>query len=82
MFLKNTYMGISYAVTDDLSIAYNTTNSQKIGAGHQDQEWDNISLAYSMGGMTIGVSDSDCSNCSYSTGVSQDETILNLTIAF
>ena len=46
------------------------------------QEWDNISLAYSMGGMTIGVSDSDCSNCSYTSGKSQDETILNLTIAF
>ena len=79
---KNTYMGISYAISDDLSIAYNTTNSQKIGAGHQDQEWDNISLAYSMGGMTIGVSDSDCSNCSYTSGKSEDETVLNLTVAF
>ncbi len=79
---KNTYMGISYAISDDLSSAYNTTNSQKTNAGHQDQEWDNISLAYSMGGMTIGISDSDCSNCSYTSGKSQDETVLNLTIAF
>ncbi len=81
---KNTYMGISYAISDDLSVAYNTTESVKLnaqGAGGV-QEWDNISLAYSMGGMTIGVSDSDCSNCSYTSGKSEDETVLNLTIAF
>ncbi|MBO6488760.1 MAG: hypothetical protein HVK34_03885, partial [Pelagibacteraceae bacterium] len=66
--------------------AFNNTESYKLG-GKQNtvgvvQEWDNISLAYSMGGMTIGVSDSDCSNCSYTSGQSQDETVLNLTIAF
>ena len=81
---KNTYMGISYAISDDLSVAYNNTESAKLGSGGAGitQEWDNISLAYTMGGMTIGVSDSDCGNCSYTSGVSQDETILNLTIAF
>ena len=77
---KNTYMGISYAISDDLSVAYNTTNSHKLNA--LEQEWDNISLAYSMGGMTIGISDSDCSNCSYTSGQSQNETVLNLTVAF
>ncbi len=83
---KNTYMGISYAVSDDLSVAYNNTVSRKtagaVGFSPIEQEWDNISLAYSMGGMTIGVSDSDCSNCSYTSGQSQDETIINLTVAF
>ena len=83
---KNTYMGISYAVSDDLSVAYNNTVSRKTAGGFTfsalEQEWDNISLAYSMGGMTIGISDSDCSNCSYSSGQSQDETVLNLTVAF
>ena len=86
---RNQYMGIAYAISDDLSIAYNTTESRKqvgtqaAGAASEiDQEWDNISLAYSMGGMTIGLSDSDCSNCSYSSGQSQDETVLNLTVAF
>jgi hypothetical protein len=75
-------MGISYAISDDLSVAYNNTESEKLGSGVSPQEWDNISLAYTMGGMTIGVSDSDCSNCSYASGVSQDETIINLTVAF
>lgn len=83
---KNTYVGISYAISDDLSIAYNNTESRKMGGKSNTvglvQEWDNISLSYSMGGMTIGLSDSDCSNCSYTSGKSQDETILNLTVAF
>ena len=83
---KNTYMGISYAISDDLSIAYNNTQSEYLngatGGADVEQEWDNISLAYSMGGMTIGVSDSDCKNCSYTSGLSQDETIINLTVAF
>ena len=83
---KNTYMGISYAISDDLSVAYNNTVSRKTAGAvtfnSLEQEWDNISLAYSMGGMTIGLSDSDCSNCSYSSGSSQDETVFNLTVAF
>ncbi|MBO6483301.1 MAG: porin [Pelagibacteraceae bacterium] len=83
---KNTYMGISYAVSDDLSVAYNNTVSLITAGGsgqsHIEQEWDNFSLAYSMGGMTIGVSDSDCSNCSYTSGQKQSETIINLTVAF
>jgi outer membrane protein OmpU len=83
---KNTYMGISYAVSDDLSVAYNNTVSRKTGGtptfNSIEQDWDNISLSYSMGGMTIGVSDSDCGNCSYTSGKNQDETVLNLTIAF
>jgi len=83
---KNTYMGISYAISDDLSVAYNNTESYKLGGQHNSvglvQEWDNISLSYSMGGMTIGISDSDCSNCSYTSGKSEDETVLNLTVAF
>ncbi|MBO6480347.1 MAG: porin [Pelagibacteraceae bacterium] len=83
---KNTYMGISYAISDDLSVAYNNTVSRKTAGAvtfnSLEQEWDNISLAYSMGGMTIGVSDSDCSNCSYTSGQKQSETIINLTVAF
>jgi len=82
----NTYYGISYAVSDDLSISYNATESAKNGiqpAGRRmEQDWDSISLSYSMGGMTINVADSDCSNCSYTEGRSQDETQVSLTVAF
>jgi len=82
---KNTYMGISYAVSDDLSISYNNTESRKVNQNawaDNAQEWDSISASYSMGGMTINIADSDCSNCSYTAGQSIDETVVSLTIAF
>ena len=83
---KNDYYGISYAISDDLSVSYTNTTSDKqngaTGGADVEQEWDNISLAYTVGGITIGVSDSDCKNCSYTSGRSDKETILNLTVAF
>jgi hypothetical protein len=84
---KNNYYGISYAVSDDLSVSYNNTKSRQLnqggGAGDvNEQDWDSISLSYSMGGMTINVADSDCSNCSYTATRKIDETTVSLSIAF
>jgi len=73
-------MGISYAVSDDLSISYNNTESRKVNQNawaDNAQEWDSISASYSMGGMTINIADSDCSNCSYTAGQSIDETVVS-----
>jgi len=84
---KTTMAGISYAISDDLSVSYNQLKSKKstqdnaYAAGTQ-QEFDSISLSYSVGGMTIGISDSDCSNCSYTSGRTQDETTVALSVAF
>jgi len=85
---RNQYLGISYAVSDDLSISYNRVESMK-GAGQstgggegREQTWASIAMSYSMGGMTINVSDSDCSNCSYTAARSQDETAISLSVAF
>ena len=83
---KNTYAGISYAVSDDFSISYNNTKSRKLnmggGSNEVEQDWDSVSASYSMGGMTIDIADSDCSNCSYTAARSQDETTVSLSIAF
>ncbi len=79
---KNTYLGISYAVSDDLSISYNTIDSNRSGEYSVAQDFDSISLSYSMGGMTIGIADADCGNCSYSSGRKQDETSVSMSIAF
>ena len=82
---KNKYFGISYAVSDDLSVSYNNTTSRKAGGAHTfspiQQEWDGVSASYSMGGMTLNIADTDCSNCSYGSN-SQDETTISMTIAF
>ena len=81
---KNEYYGISYAVSDDLSLSYNRTESQKINAGYiaGDSTYDSISLSYSMGGMTLNISDADCSHCGYTRNKSEDETVVSLAVAF
>ena len=83
----NRYMGISYAVSDDLSVSYNNTESRKNAASgaygaNTRQEWDSLSASYSMGGMTFNIADSDCTNCSYTNGRKIDETTVSLTVAF
>jgi len=83
---KNTYMGISYAVSDDLSVSYNNTISRKTSAGIAfrsiEQDWDSLSASYSMGGMTLNIADSDCGNCSYTSGKSESGTTVSMTVAF
>ena len=79
---KNTYLGVSYAVSDDLSISYNTIDASRSGEYSVAQDFDSISLSYSMGGMTFGIVDADCANCSYSSGRKQDETSVSMSIAF
>ena len=39
-----------------------------VGGTDVDQDFDSISLSYSMGGMTIGIADADVSNASYTSG--------------
>ena len=79
----NEMIGISYKISDDLSVSYNELESRKSSRGTDiDQEFDSISLSYSMGGMTIGIADADVSNASYTSGRSMDETSVSLSIAF
>ena len=80
---KNEYMGVSYAVSDDLSVSYNRTESTKLNAGWAPTStYDSISLSYSMGGMTVNVADASCSDCSYTATKSQDERTISMSIAF
>ena len=81
---KTDYMSVSYAVSDDLSVSYSRIDASKTSTTGvaSDQDMNGISLAYSMGGMTISVADNDCSNCSYSSGRSQDYQTMSLSIAF
>ena len=79
----NEMIGISYKISDDLSVSYNELESRKSSRGTDiDQEFDSISVSYSMGGMTIGIADADVSNASYTSGRTMDETSISLSIAF
>ena len=79
----NEMIGISYKISDDLSVSYNELESRKSLDGTDiDQEFDSISVSYSVGGMTIGIADADVSNASYTSGRAVDETSISLSIAF
>ena len=79
----NNYYGISYKVSDALSISYNEMDSRKsVGGTDVEQDFDSISLSYTVGGMTIGVADAEVSNAGYNSGRTADETSVSLSIAF
>ena len=79
----NEMIGISYKISDDLSVSYNELESRSSSDGTDiDQKFDSISVSYSMGGMTINLADSDVSNASYTSGRSIDATSVSLAIAF
>ena len=79
----NQYYGISYKVSDSLSVSYNEMDSRKVVGGTDiEQDFDSISLSYTVGGMTIGVADAEVSNASYTSGRTMDETSVSLSIAF
>jgi hypothetical protein len=79
----NRMIGISYKINDSLSVSYNELESRESTETTDiDQEFDSISVSYSVGGMTIGIADADVSNASYTSGRSMDETSVSLSIAF
>ena len=81
---KTQYYGVSYAVSDNLSVSYNWIDGSKTATDglRTEQDFNSLSASYSMGGMTINLADSDCSNCSYTSARSRDATTVSLAIAF
>ncbi len=81
---KTDYYSVSYAATDNLSISYSHVDAQKTTSSgvNSTQDMDGLSLAYTMGGMTLSIADNDCSDCSYSAGRSQDYQTMSLSVAF
>ena len=57
----STAFGISYAVTDDLSISYGE-HEMDLGSSTSNQESSGISVSYTTGGMTISASSNETEN--------------------
>ena len=83
VLFDTTYLGISYAISDNLSISYNELESRKSQENTDiDQDMDSISVSYTMGGMTIGILDADADNAAYSVGRKQTARSVSLSVAF
>jgi hypothetical protein len=79
--LETTIAGVSFSVNDDLSISYGRHETTSTTTSALDQEIDGVSIAYSMGGMTLSAYKHDGENISNVAGTSEG-TELNLALAF
>ena len=74
-------MGITYQVSDDLTIGYNTSE-REFGDKSQDQESSALSLAYTSGGMTISGAMVSMDNVGGSTSARDDVDGYAIDIGF
>ena len=73
--------GISYAVSDNLTIAYNQSESKK-GSDADVQEASGISASFTSGGMTIAGVMNDVDNVAFDAANDTEGYELNLSFAF
>ena len=74
-------MGITYQVSDDLTIGYHTSERQ-FGDKTQDQESANLSASYTTGGVTIAVAHVAMDNVGGSTAARDDIDGFEIDVSF
>jgi len=72
---------ISYSVSDDLSISYGSETHETTGQTF-DEEFSQISVAYTTGGLTISASQTEAENMNDTSGTEQSLWNLGLSFAF
>ena len=71
---------ISYTISDELSVSYGSETHETVGQTY-DEEFDQISVSYTTGGLTASVSQTDATNASGS-GDEQEKWNVGLSFAF
>ena len=90
---ENDAYSIGFAVNDNLSVSYTMESSEKVqkskaAAGNTttrsnvEMEIETIDVSYTIGGATLGLSNSEHSNDSYTSGDDSTETIVAISLAF
>jgi len=79
--LTNTMMGVSYAVTDNLSIGY-SQSTKDIGNNTVDQEATGLSASYTQGGITIGGAMNEVDNVGFDATSDLEGYEFNIAFAF
>jgi len=74
--------GVSYAVSEDLSISYGSSTVEFENSSLSDQEADAIGISWTNGSMSVTASRHDMSNLKGDATDDRDVTELNLTFAF
>jgi outer membrane protein OmpU len=77
-----TAVGVSYALSDELSISYGTSKTDHENTSLQDQDAQAVSFSYVSGGMTIGGSMHSVDNVAGAAATDNAGYELNITFAF
>ena len=72
---------VSYTVTDDLSVSYGEETHETAGQS-VDEEFEQLSVSYTTGGMTISASQTDASGLANTTGNTAERWKLGVAFAF
>ncbi len=75
-------LGVSYAVSDELSVSYNTSEVEHQNSSLVDQEAQAVSFSYVSGGMTISGSMANVDNVGGTSTVDNSGYELNVAFAF
>ena len=81
---SNDGYGITFQVNDDLSIGYSHYESEQHNTTNVTEEATSYQVAYTMGGASIRLAESQGDNIGYSTGATadRDATTLSVSLAF
>ena len=75
-------VGISYAISDDLSVSYNISTVDHEDTSKDDQDANGVSVSYTNGSVTIAGSMHQVDNVAGTAGSDRDGSELNVTFAF
>jgi len=89
-YYQNNIFGVSFNVSDNLSISYGEVESRKhlTGSGTTDKDIEmnaeSLQVAYTMGGMSLKIADGEVTNASYSSASAgdHDARTIALSLAF
>ena len=81
---KNTYVGIAYAINDNLSVSYQNTKSTKVNwnGSSVQTDIDGYSVAYTMGGATIAYVQNKAKNADYTADKELTGNQIAIALAF
>ena len=76
--------GITFSINDDLSVGYNHYESEQTSTTNVTEEASSIQLAYTMGGASIRIAESNGDNIGYCTDANKDldATTVSVSLAF
>ena len=79
---ETTSFGLTYTVSDELSVTVGTETHESSAAGEVDAEIDGISFAYTAGGMTLSGGVKQGENLAYGTAAGEDVDAWTLGASF